>query len=151
MRFSARFRPALLAATALVWLSAAGCGGVAGPKPQGKVLFNGEPYRLDSGETLQMTFIGEGEPGKQISAGAGVNPDGTFTVSGPANAGIPLGKYHITVQSTKYGPGGPSARMADKFQGRYSNAAQTQLTCEITSANQPIIIDLGKGVVTMRT
>ena len=133
----------------LAALAAGGCGG-GSVKPHGTLMMNGQPYKPESGETLQITFAGEGESGKSISAVASVNPDGTFTVSGSTNTGIPPGKYRIMVQSTQYSKGGPM-NMADKFQGKYSDATKTPLTCEITSANQPIIIDVGKGTASTGT
>ena len=132
-------------------LAAGGCG--ANPRPNGKVVMNGAPYKAETGQILQITFIGEGASG--VSTAAQVNPDGTFTVPGPTNTGIPAGKYSITVTTTASGgPGGsgPPAGLApaaggDQFQGKYSEPTKTPLSCEITSANPEIIIDVGKGTV----
>jgi len=136
----------------LAALAAGGCGG-AGTKPHGKVVMNGEPFKPDPGQTLQISFVGEGA--SSVSAVAQVNPDGTFTVPGPTNTGIPPGKYHVTVTTMAGGgPGGssPPAGSAapaggDKFEGKYSDATKTPLTCEITSATPEIVIDVGKGTV----
>ena len=135
----------------LAALAAGGCSG-GKTKPHGKLVMNGEPYKPGAGEILQITFIGEGSP--SISAVAQLNPDGDFTVPGPTNTGIPAGKYHITVTAIGGGgPGGTAGGAAapvggDMMRGKYSNATTTPLNCEITSANLPIVIDLGKGTVT---
>jgi hypothetical protein len=134
-------------------LAASGCGG-GSAKPHGKVVMNGEPYKPVAGQLLQISFIGDGTP--SISTVAQVNPDGTFTVPGPTDNGIPPGKYHITASTmASGGPGGTAGGTTnvaapsggDQFQGKYRDASKTPLTVDITSANSDIIIDLGKGTV----
>ena len=154
MKRATHVRMILLTAAALSALAVFGCGG-AKSKPHGKVLMNGEPYKVDSRETLRITFVSGGEAGKQFSTVAQVNPDGTFTVPGPTDEGVPPGKYHITVSTMMTGgPGGtfsPAGSAAptggDQFHGKYSATTTTPLTCEITSANPEIVIDVGKGTV----
>lgn len=135
----------------LAALAAVGCGGVK-TKPYGKVVINGAPYKPGAGETLQITFIGEGPSG--ISAVAQVNPDGTFMVPGPTNTGIPAGKYHITMTTMAGGGpggsgGGGAAAGGDRIQAKYGNATQTPLGVDIPASNPPlIVIDVGSGTVT---
>jgi hypothetical protein len=146
-------RAAAAAALVLAGLLSAGCG--AATKPHGRVVLNGQPYKADPGDMLRVTFFDEGEPGKQTSSVADVAPDGTFTLAGPTNTGIPPGKYHITV--TTLSTAAPASTISgvppsapgggDKFQGKYSDPAKTPLTCEVTTANPEIVIDVGKGTV----
>ncbi len=152
MKHAPYLRMAVSCVICLGALAAGGCG--ASTKPHGKVVMNGEPYKPVAGQILQISFIGDGTP--SISTVAQVNPDGTFTVPGPTDTGIPSGRYHITVSTmASGGPGGSAGgttgsagpAAGDQFKGVYRDATKTPLTVEITAATPPIVIDVGKGTV----
>lgn len=154
MKRTPSLRTAVGCVVCLAALAAGGCGGGGKTKPHGKLVMNGEPYKPGPGEILQITFIGEGSSG--VFTVAKANPDGTFTVPGPTNTGIPAGKYHITVTTMAGGgPGGTAGGTAapaggDTFKGKYSDATTTPLEVDIPASNPPpIVIDVGKGIVSM--
>jgi len=146
-----RILPVRLAVLALAVLAVTGCGGgVSGTKLNGKVLNNGQPYPITEEETVRINFITTGESGR-ISAQPQLNPDGTFTLTGPTGKGVPPGKYQITVMvlpSPYAASKNPGAPKGDKFKNKYADPEKTPLTVEITSSTKEVTVDLGKGTAT---
>jgi hypothetical protein len=156
MKTSVSFRAGMAAALLLATLAASGCEGTS--KPRGRIVKDGQPYKVDPSEDLRVFFYGDGEPGKATVTAADVSPDGSFNVAGPTETGLPMGKYRITVTSTpKAGstgtvtaPAGFKApAMGDKFELKFKDPANTPLTVEVKSSKTQIVIDVGKGTVTI--
>jgi hypothetical protein len=99
------FRLALTAALLAVPLM--GCSNKEGPKLSGKLVANGQPFKVDDPGEFNMFFVsvaGVG-PGKTRLIGR-VNPDGTFNVNGATDHGVPPGEYKIVlVAEGRYVPG----------------------------------------------
>jgi len=125
----------------LAALVAAGCGGQ-GTKLKGKVLKNGQPYQIGSDESFSLLFS---QPGANFMAAAMVSPDGTFILDGPANKGVPPGKYQIKVASRPSDYAKPGTPQGDKFKDKYSDAAKSPLSVEITSSTKEVTVDVGTG------
>lgn len=73
--------------------AAVGCGG-GGVAVTGKVVNGGSPYTLAEGEGLSINLTKEDGGG---AGGGTVQKDGTFKIAGPEGAGLPAGKYKVTV------------------------------------------------------
>ena len=139
-------RAVLAAAIVLTGLTVTGCESGPTPKPQGKILMNGQPFLVTKGVTFQLVFTG-GDGGQKIASQADVHPDGTFIVNGPSNKGLPTGKYRITATCTNPYAEDPQSR-GDQFRGVYADPATTPFTVEIAGSKPPpIIIDVGKRTV----
>jgi len=114
----------------IVAFVAAGCAGKV--KPNGKILKGGQPLTVGEKGVIGLAFFSTtDDPPKMYNATT--KPDGTFTIVGPENKGIPPGKYKVqlTVQDPYTGPGS-----VEKFGGKYA-----------TAANSPLTVDVGKGEV----
>jgi hypothetical protein len=111
---------------------------------QGKLVRDGAPYQLGANEQVLLTFETiDSQPGRAFSGQ--VKRDGTFTVAGIGGAGIPPGKYRITIRSMAYGTAEePSS--GDKFEGIFSSA-DPPLTCEV-NRGAAVTIDLQQKTVT---
>lgn len=127
-------------------LLGSGCGSSAHVDVRGKVLYNGQPYKLRPQEQLQITFLGGGTGADQISTAATFHEaDSSFQVPGPTGQGLPPGDYKIAVDSLIYGS---SAKGQDRL-GEHFTPNSTPLHYTVTTAAvQHIVIDLGKGTVT---
>jgi hypothetical protein len=123
-----------------------GCSGGSGVAVEGKVLVNGQPYKVADAEQLQITFLGTGADGKGISASANYDAStSSLTVSGPTGKGIPPGSYKIAVSSSTYGP-----KQTDRLRGMFE-ADRTPLAYNVTTDPvQNIVIDLGRRTVNVQ-
>lgn len=145
-----RVRPACFLFACLATTAAAGCGSatpvgkeVKGVKVQGVLLENGKPIKFKQDETIRVS-VSQGDGEAQIASVADVKPeDGSFTIEGPTNQGIPPGKYTIQVEGEVYGAEEPDrfARLFDPEEG----TARPPLVVEVGAAEgQTITVDVGK-------
>ena len=83
-----------LPAVALLVLS--GCGGSL-VRVTGQVVENGQPRRLESGESIQVEFVTVGNSPRPLSLGIFPNRDGAFSAdrNDGTGAGIPPGQYKV--------------------------------------------------------
>src|SRR5262245_26561556 len=72
-----------------------GCGGERGIIVRGKLVKNGEPLRVQSGDTLAIYFVSTAEGQRTRSLAIYRVAEGTFVCEGPNGAGIPKGRHRI--------------------------------------------------------
>jgi len=128
----------LLPGFALVLLLVIGCG-PSKVTATGKVTQGGTQMKLSDKGMFVIQFISEDKDKGGQTYSASTKTDGTFTVSGQDNKGIPTGKYKVAVEAMDpYGPGGGQ----DKLGGKYK-AGTTTLTTEIVKGKE-IVLEVGK-------
>jgi hypothetical protein len=95
----------------------------------GKIVKDGQPFTLSDKGQFVLLFVNPDDQAKSFNAS--VKADGTFTIVGPANKGIPPGKYRVQLQAMDpYAPGGGT----DKLGGKYG-----------PNSKSPMMIDVGPG------
>lgn len=108
----------------------AGCGGQGnrGVKVQGRLLESGQPIKFLPNEDIRISFSSEGAEGSQAVGASGVvKPgDGSFTITGRDNKGIPPGNYRISLSSSVEG-------------GRDDN----RFEASVNRKNPPLIAEVG--------
>src|SRR5262245_28034310 len=134
-------RSLLSLAVGLVLCLLASC--TTGPAPlkvTGKVVQNDKPYVAPKLISVGIVFIPIVEAGQPFdNYPTRMNDDSTFTVEGKAGAGIPAGKYRISIQ--QLAPDPAIIAMNEKFGEKNS-----PLIVDI-SGDKSLEIDLGKGTV----
>lgn len=134
----------VLAAFACVLL--VGCGGNSGMRVQGTLVKDGQPLVPKKDEEVSMSFIALA-PNAPVGLGS-VNFDaanGTFTVHGPTQQGLPPGEYKITVLWSPY-----QQPQRDYLRGEFS-AEKTPLRYTVTSEGaQEIEVDVSQKKVTRK-
>jgi hypothetical protein len=114
----------------------AGCGNSSHIKAKGRVLKGGQPYLTAQGEGLRIFFAPvEGGSGDHYDSYAALYQpaDGTFQVKGKDGAGLPPGKYQVSLQLMK--------NKEDVFAGRYFGK-KSPFTLEVTQGGGDLVIDL---------
>jgi predicted small lipoprotein YifL len=143
-----RGRRSVLVSVAVCLLVLAGCG-KKNAIVNGKIILPANIKLIES-DRGKIIFVPEDKNAPASSATIS-SSDNSFVVNGPANKGVPLGKYKITVQLQPY-PGEKGsekrsdlfARLNDKYDPEVS-----KLTYEVTAdSTQSITINLIKGTVT---
>jgi hypothetical protein len=110
---------------------ACGCSGAR--QVNGKIVKGGAPFTLSDKGVFVLSFVSEAGTDKMVYP-ATTKPDGTFTITGPQNKGIPAGKYKV--QLTAQDPyGGPDS--VDKLGGKYAPGKST------------LVVDVGSGELTI--
>jgi hypothetical protein len=112
---------------------ACGCGG-GKVKVNGKIVKDGQPFTLSDKGVFVLSFVSEGGTDKTIY-NATTKPDGTFTIVGPENKGIPPGKYVVNLTAMDPYP------TTDKLGGKYQQGKST-LVVEVGKGD--VVIDVGK-------
>ena len=74
---------------------ATGCGGERGVIVRGKVVKNGQPLKVQSGDTIAIYFVTTEEGQRSRSLAIYHVADGTFVCDGPNRTGIPKGRHRI--------------------------------------------------------
>jgi hypothetical protein len=114
-------------------LALSGCGGQPPVLVTGKVVKNGQQWKLSDKGMFVVTFR-EQDDKKHYATDA--KPDGTFTIMGPQRKGIPLGKYKVEVQAFD-----PYDKRKDLLDGKFTPGKST-LVVEITGPE--VTVDVGK-------
>jgi len=104
-------------------------GGCSGSKQvNGKITQGGQPMTLSDKGMFILSFNPENATAPTYNATT--KPDGTFTIVGPENKGIPPGKYKVNLQAMDpYSPSGGT----DKLGGKYVPGKST------------LVVEIGKG------
>ncbi len=124
----------------------AGCGGVHGVKVAGKLLKAGQVYAPSKG-SLNLSFRGKGPNGAESVYPAKLQSDGSFVVDGPQGAGIPPGRYTITLNQSSEATDPVSLAKLKAVNSQF--AAVNGKECEVTPEGaQTVTIDFAKGTVT---
>jgi hypothetical protein len=120
----------------LLLVLAAGCGPPR-VKAKGRLVNNGEPYRVEETDIVHMAFTPtEGSAGHEGNYVAEFNrKDSTFQVLGKEGRGLPPGKYRITVQVNR--------NRKDILKGAFG-ADKSPFVQDITDAGSEIVLDVGK-------
>jgi hypothetical protein len=129
----------LLSAMCLTLL--AGCGGSGDVVVTGQLHHENQLYKPAQGEQVMITFAEEKDgtlTGKSFPTR--LDPDGTFNILGPDNAGISPGKYRVGITSVPEVPV-PGQIAMDKFQGRYE-ISKSPLKQEVTAASSYIKLEI---------
>jgi hypothetical protein len=125
-----------------VWLAlllgflAVGCGDSSHIKARGRILKGGQPYLTAQGEGLRIIFapLEGGNDGHYDSYAAEYRPaDGSFQVKGKDGAGLPAGKYRVSLELRK--------NREDVFGGRYVGK-KSPFTLEVSHGGGDLVIDL---------
>jgi hypothetical protein len=98
----------LVLSSVAVSVLVAGCGKKEkGVKVRGKLLQDGQPIQFLRDEDIRISFSSEGSAGQEAAGASGVvqAEDGSFTITGRDNKGIPPGKYRISLSSSIEGGG----------------------------------------------
>jgi len=113
---------------------ATGCAG--NVKPNGKIVKGGQPFALgEKTGVFVLAFIPtSGDTSKMYNATT--KHDGTFTIVGPENKGIPPGKYKVQLQAMDPYPS------KDILGGKYAQGASSPL--EVDVGKGEVIVDVGK-------
>jgi hypothetical protein len=134
---------------------ASGCGN-SEVAARGIILRNNESVVFEPTDSVFLTFSTVDTPTERAFSGQ-VKKDGSFTVSGAQGGGIPPGKYRITLSTRHYGPppkntGGdqPPPKLTDKFDGAFSDPANSPLVVELQAGKQAITIDVGTNTVSAK-
>lgn len=117
---------------ALTALIISGCGD-GRLTPKGRVIRNGEPFKLGEGEGLRIVFAPAEAGAKTYDSYMATYKDGSFEVKGKDGKGLPPGKYRVGLEHYK--------NKEDLFQGAYS-PAKTPFVIEVTDDSKEIVIDL---------
>jgi len=108
-----------------------GCGGR--KQVKGKIVSGGQPVTVSEKGRIILSFVSEGGSDTTVY-NADTKNDGTFTIIGPENKGIPPGKYKVQVQALDpYSSSGGT----DKFGGKYAPGKST------------LVVDVGSGELTI--
>jgi hypothetical protein len=118
--------------------------------PKG-VTITGQVVGLDSkslGEqdVLQVS-VESAEEGKTFGDGTKVEPDMTFTLSGPKKNGVPPGKYKVTLAYTPYTVGGPDSKAHAELKAALKGISGK---IDVGSSDMAIVIDAKKKTVTTK-
>jgi len=126
-----------LAVFALLFcLAGSGCS-KSGLKPTGKIVKNGEPFKL-SEKGLFVISVSSADEKDAGAMPVNSKPYGTFEVVGKEGKGIPAGKYRFSVQAID--PYTTTGK--DMFNGRFYGDKSPFV--EDIKGNQEIILDIGK-------
>jgi hypothetical protein len=127
----------IVAICALLLLS--GCS--SNVRVQGKVLNNGSPVVVDSGDTLNVGLRGTNSKGGAVVVPAKANNDGTFVAES-----VPPGKYQLVIGIAS-GANDPAGLARNAELNKPFEVSRGRLECEI-SGPQNLTIDVGTGVIT---
>lgn len=122
---------------------ACGCSGK--KQVKGKITKGGQPFTLSDKGQFVLSFISEGGTDK-TTYNATVKTDGTFTIVGPENKGIPPGKYKVNLTAQDpYSPprdqsSGAKGPPNDKLEGKFAPGKST-LVVEVGSGDLEIKVD----------
>ena len=126
---------------------ATGCGGDRGVIVKGKLVKNGQPLKVQTGDTIALYFVTTEEGRRNRSLAIYQVADGTFVCDGPTRTGIPKGRHRIELWPARADlPPYNDYLFNNEFRGDKSPLEIT-LT-EGTSAN--LVIDVGTKTVTMQ-
>jgi len=129
--------PALASALVIALVTLAGCEGARIPA-KGKVLANGNPLKLSDKGVLTVTFYAEDDKEATNPFPTIVDQkEGTFTVSGKEQRGLPPGKYRIAVTAVDPYPSGKDL-FNDKYKGK-----NTDIVKDVKDTSE-IVLDLKK-------
>ncbi len=128
----------------------AGCSGkgkqgdIKGAKVSGRLVFNAQPIRFLQDEEIKVSFSdADDKTERAVGASATVNEDGTFTINGPSDQGIPAKKYQVIVTSQIYSGDG-----TDRFAALFEEGKPPLIADVGDQEGQTFVIDLGKRQVT---
>lgn len=116
-------------------LAAAGCGG-GGVKVDGKVVKDGAPYTLGEGEGISINLTPESGG---TAVGGQVDKDGSFKISGLEGAGVPNGKYKVSI--THYPPAGAKGGKGGPPMPTTKSLSETW---DVSSSNHTFTLDMAK-------
>jgi len=111
-----------------------GCGS-GGRQVKGKIVKGVEPFTVSEKGVFVLSFLPEGD-GKGVVYNATTNKDGTFTIVGPENKGIPPGKYKVQLTAMDPYP------TTDLLKGKYAPGKSTMVV-DVGSSGD-VVIDVGK-------
>lgn len=142
------FHKRILVATLLVTGTlVAGCSNQQGPKLSGRLVANGQPFPVDDPGEFILNFVsvaGVG-PGKTRLVGR-VAADGTFTLNGATDRGVPLGEYKIVlIAEGAYVPGKGPVNPLGK--GSPFSEENTPLRYTVKNGVSQLTIDVAKKTV----
>jgi hypothetical protein len=118
-------------------LVAPGCGGPARVKVHGRLVSNGQPYQVNEGDLVRMSFvpIAAANDTKTVGYVAEFNrKDSTFQVNGADGRGMAPGQYRIALQVLR--------KREDLLEGAF-NAARSPFLREVKNSGDEIVLDLG--------
>jgi hypothetical protein len=122
---------------------------------RGIILRNNESVVFEPTDSVFLSFSTVDAPSSKAFSGQ-VKKDGSFTVAGAEGGGIPPGKYRITLSTRHYGPppkntsGEQPVKLTDKFDGAFSDPANSPLVVELQAGKQAITIDVGTKTVSAK-
>jgi hypothetical protein len=102
------------------------CGCSSKKQVNGKIVKGGQPFTVGEKGVFVLSFVPEGGTDKTVY-NANTKPDGTFTIVGPENKGIPSGKYKVHLTAMDPYP------TTDKLAGKYAPGKST------------LVVDVGSG------
>jgi hypothetical protein len=117
----------------------AGCGGDGRMNIRGRIVKGGSAFTVPEDDFVRLAFVPvmpDGKPPTTSYIAAYNNKEGTFKVLGADLAGLPSGKYRVTVSHER-------KRGQDLFKGAY-DLEKSPFVFDITSSSQEIVIDLDK-------
>jgi hypothetical protein len=122
-----------------------GCSGERGIIVRGKVVKNGQPLAVQSGDTVAIYFVSAGEGQRTRSLAIYHVADGTFVCEGPNGTGIPKGRHRIEMWPARADlPPYNDYLFNGEFRGDRS-----PLEVTLTEANsRNVVIDVGAKTVT---
>ena len=126
----------LLAALCFVFF--AGCG-ERRMNIKGRIVKGGAAFTVPADDFVRVTFVPVSSDGKNATTcyiADFNNQEGTFKALGADLAGIPKGKYQITVAHER--------KRKDLFKGAY-DVGKSPFVFDINSISEEIVIDLDKG------
>lgn len=108
---------------------------------KGQLVSKGQPYRGNPKGSVTIVFTPETDGGENFSTYPATfqRDDATFTVPGTDGRGIPEGKYRIAINQLAIPMPAEITRMNEQF-----STQKTGIVREVKSADETIVIDLGK-------
>lgn len=141
------FRTIISAGFVFVMVVAVGCSNKEGPKLSGRIVANGQPFQIEDPGEFHINFLstkGAGPERARLLARA--NTDGTFTVNGATDRGVPPGEYKIIlVAEGKYVPGKGPVNPLGK--GSPFSEENTPLRYTVKEGVNEVTIDVVKKTV----
>lgn len=118
-----------------------GCGGSNSVVVSGTLKQNQKTYTPAEGEQVMVSFmqLKDGKSTGQVFP-ARLEPSGGFTIVGPDNKGIAVGKYRVIISSLPARPT-PGEIFVDKFQETYG-LNNSSLEVDVSPSSRSITLDL---------
>lgn len=124
------------------WVGVAALLGAAGCAPRevavsGRVVKDGAPLKLESGEDLQVVFHPKDPNG--VMCLAAVGKDGKFKFVGPTGGNVPVGTYRVELVES----------YSNVYKGEFTGK-KSPLVYEAAAGKpvQTVVVDVGKKTVT---